>query len=114
MPILVVLICSIFALGESILTHNSWKTPKHSSENTCFTPAQYGDWLNPLEVPDIVSALTLFEQDIERATVGMFGGLSIGLVYGQTLIWSKGYGLINMSDPSSGQPTQGCLRCKRR
>ena len=36
--------------------------------------------------------------------------MSVGLVYGQSLVWSKGYGLINMSDPSRGAPTKGMTK----
>lgn len=65
----------------------------------------YVPTFNPLTDPAIQQALNAFQQTVAPVASAAYGSLSLGMVYGQKLFWSKGYGLINMTDPARGAPT---------
>jgi hypothetical protein len=74
---------------------------------TCNVPAQFNPSIDPTQESIISNALIAFQDAIVAESSHMFGGLSVGLVYGERLFWTKGFGLINMSDPTQGTPDEG-------
>jgi hypothetical protein len=74
---------------------------------SCDVPAQFNPFIEPSQDPIISPALAAFATAVQEHSQQVVGGLSVGLVYGQRLFWTRGYGLINASDPARGAPNEG-------
>ena len=100
----------LFALGFAVAAALHSPLPRKTQaggDEGCFSPASYVPTYNPFADTQLAAVIEQFDRDVLDGCVGMEGGLSLGLVYGQELVWSKGYGLIDMANPARGAPTKG-------